>query len=99
MGGHDGLHMHREGLTMNVQRIAALEARLDAHKRKTRNDLWPYSHVTILANSLGWAAYVDHMRVGDAHAATADEAMDGAERHVDAIVNADQLLAQTLGVA
>ena len=79
------------------QRIAAMERELTALKYGARI-VYSAVSVHVMATSRGWNVYIDSERLADGIDAL-DIALDIAEAHTQRLVQADDLLARTLGLA
>lgn len=80
------------------QRIAAMERELTALRVGHGRSVYTTVSVHIMATSYGWNVYIDSKRVADGVDAL-DTALDLAEAHTQKLVQADDRLARTLGVA
>jgi hypothetical protein len=79
------------------QRIDAMERELTVLKHGARS-MYSVVSVHVMATSRGWNVYIDSNRIaGDIDAL--DTALDIAEAHTQRLVQADDRLARTLGVA
>jgi DNA-binding protein YbaB len=79
------------------QRIDAMERELTALKYGARS-VYSTVSVHVMATSRGWNVYIDSERLADGIDAL-DIALDIAEAHTQRLVQADDRLARTLGVA
>lgn len=79
------------------ERIAAMENALEGHKAANGR---PFASCTVhvMATSRGWVVFIDNGRMSDYFTAL-DAALVAAEARVQGIVNANNNLARTLGIA